>query len=153
MLRVEAGSKTKMNYEYEAAAKACLPIISGIIAEIKNNTYPQGCFLNMDLPKDVANHKGYKVTKQGKSMMKIRWKQITSNGQPSEIEHHLLFRRQLSGFQVDIDDSDHKSLQEGYISITPMGILTHPDKDCKAYFEDWLPNLIHQHQYHNPLLD
>ncbi|KAB2065004.1 hypothetical protein ES319_A09G060300v1 [Gossypium barbadense] len=136
-----------------AAAKACLPIISGIIAEIKNNTYPQGCFLNMDLPKDVANHKGYKVTKQGKSMMKIRWKQITSHGQPSEIEHHLLFRRQLSGCQVDIDDSDHKSLQEGYISITPLGVLTHPDKDCKAYFEDWLPNLIQQHQSHNPLLD
>ncbi|TYG53030.1 hypothetical protein ES288_D09G076300v1 [Gossypium darwinii] len=133
MLRVEAGSKTKMNYEYEAAAKACLPIISGIIAEIKNNTYPQGCFLNMDLPKDIANHKGYKVTKQGKSTMKIRWKQITSNGQPSEIDHHLLFRRQ--------------------ISITPLGILTHPDKDCKAYFEDWLPNLIQQHQSHNPLLD
>ncbi|KAB2012104.1 hypothetical protein E1A91_D09G069800v1 [Gossypium mustelinum] len=153
MLRVEAGSKTKMNYEYEAAAKACLPIISGIIAEIKNNTYPQGCFLNMDLPKDIANHKGYKVTKQGKSTMKIRWKQITSNGQPSEIDHHLLFRRQLSGFQVDIDESDHKSLQEGYISITPLGILTHPDKDCKAYFEDWLPNLIQQHQSHNPLLD
>ncbi|XP_012466136.1 uncharacterized protein LOC105784740 isoform X2 [Gossypium raimondii] len=133
MLSVEAGSKTKMNYEYEAAAKACLPIISGIIAEIKNNTYPQGCFLNMDLPKDIANHKGYKVTKQGKSMMKIRWKQITSNGQPSEIDHHLLFRRQ--------------------ISITPLGILTHPDKDCTAYFEDWLPNMIQQHQSHNPLLD
>ncbi|KAK8335690.1 hypothetical protein V6Z12_A09G070500 [Gossypium hirsutum] len=123
-------------FSLATAAKACLPIISGIIAEIKNNTYPQGCFLNMDLPKDVANHKGYKLTKQGKSMMKIRWKQI-----------------QLSGCQVDIDDSDHKSLQEGYISITPLGVLTHPDKDCKAYFEDWLPNLIQQHQSHNPLLD
>ncbi|XVF63121.1 hypothetical protein PTKIN_Ptkin09bG0063400 [Pterospermum kingtungense] len=158
-LRLDA--KTKTN-DYEAAAKACLPLIRAILTEIKNQTYPQGCFLNIDLPRDLANHKGYKLTKQGKSMMKIGWKQITSTVQGKSLStvsetddtSSLLFRRELRGFQVDIDESDHKSLQEGYISITPLGGLTHPDMACQAYFEDWLPKVVqHQssiHQPHNP---
>lgn len=40
------------------------------------------------------------MTKQGKSMMKIRWKQITGNGQPlSTPEDHLLFRREVGPFK------------------------------------------------------
>ncbi|XWS13634.1 hypothetical protein CRYUN_Cryun36dG0054400 [Craigia yunnanensis] len=166
-LRLDAESNTN---DYEAAAKACLPIISAILAEIKKKTYPQGCFLNIDLPRDIANHKGYKLTKQGKSMMKIGWRKITSHAQgqslsttsetddtSSILQDNLLFCRELRGFQVDTDDSDHKSLQEGYISINPLGVLTHPDMGCQAYFEDWLPKVVqHQssiHQPHNPIRD
>ena len=34
-----------------------MPIISSIMAEIKNQRYTERCFLNIDLPTDVVNHK------------------------------------------------------------------------------------------------
>ncbi|XP_033515503.1 uncharacterized protein [Nicotiana tomentosiformis] len=48
--------KSNVN-DFTLAAKACLPIISAILAEIKRNNYPQNCFLNIDVPTDVINHK------------------------------------------------------------------------------------------------
>ena len=50
------GGKSSVD-DYTLAAEACLPIISAILAEIRNQAYPQKCFLNIDLPTDVANNK------------------------------------------------------------------------------------------------
>lgn len=46
--------KSKVD-DFVLAAEACMPIITAKLAEIKNNTYPQSCFLNIDVPADVAN--------------------------------------------------------------------------------------------------
>lgn len=43
--------------DFTLAAEACVPIISTILADIKNKTYPQNCFLNITVPTDVLNHK------------------------------------------------------------------------------------------------
>ncbi|XP_031488250.1 uncharacterized protein LOC116256150 [Nymphaea colorata] len=64
--------------DFKIAAEACLPIVDMVLTGLKNGTYPTGTFLNVDFPTDVASHKGYKVTKQGKSMIKTMWKKITS---------------------------------------------------------------------------
>ncbi|KAK9288739.1 hypothetical protein L1049_017203 [Liquidambar formosana] len=151
-------------HDFTLAAEACLPIISAILTEIKNQTYPQRCFLNIDLPTDVVNHKGYKLTKQGKAIFKMGWRQVTSNIQGGKMlstmtmdtdsfastetdastisQEHRLFKREVLGAQVeDDDDTDHKSLQEGYITVTPLGALSHAEKDSQAYFTDWLPGV------------
>lgn len=52
--RVEG--KSHIN-DFTLAAEACLPIINAILVEIKNKNYPQRCFLNVDLPTNVANNK------------------------------------------------------------------------------------------------
>lgn len=44
-------------HDFTLAAEACLPIIYAVLAEIKNKTYPTTCFLNIDLPTNVVNHK------------------------------------------------------------------------------------------------
>lgn len=44
-------------HDFTLAAEACLPIIYAVLAEIKNKTYPKMCFLNIDLPTNVVNHK------------------------------------------------------------------------------------------------
>jgi len=43
--------------DFALSAQACLPIINGILGAIKNKTHPMQCFLNIDLPTDIANHK------------------------------------------------------------------------------------------------
>ncbi|KAK3040577.1 hypothetical protein RJ639_029023 [Escallonia herrerae] len=118
------------------AAEACSPIISAILTEIKNNTYPQSCFLNIDLPTDVLNHKGYKLTNQGKSIIKMGWRQVTSEAQGGKMlstmtmetnsvactdmdastisPDHLLFKREVRGAYVEEADTDHSALREGY---------------------------------------
>ncbi|KAG5554740.1 hypothetical protein RHGRI_012334 [Rhododendron griersonianum] len=149
--------------DYTLAAEACLPIVNAMLAEIKNKTYPQKCFLNVDLPTNVASHKGYKLTKQGKSIVKMGWKQVTSAAQGGKMlstmtmetnsltssemdastmpKEHRLFKREVRGAVVDEDDTDYRSLQEGYITVTPLGALSHADIECQAYFKDWLPGV------------
>ncbi|KAE8077028.1 hypothetical protein FH972_015637 [Carpinus fangiana] len=156
------GGKSNIN-DYTLAAEACLPIISAILAEVRNQTYPQRCFLNIDLPTDVANHKGYKLTKQGKGIFMMGWKQVTSNMEggkmlstmtmeanseesaetesSSLLPEHLLFKREVRGALIDDDDTDHKFLLEGYITVTPLAALSPADKDCHAFFQDWLPSV------------
>jgi 5'-nucleotidase len=52
--------KGKSNpHDFALAAQACIPIISTILVDIKNQSYPGKCFLNIDVPNDVANHKVY----------------------------------------------------------------------------------------------
>jgi len=43
--------------DYTLAAEACLPLTSAVLAEIKNQSYPRRCFLNIDLPTNIRNHK------------------------------------------------------------------------------------------------
>ncbi|CAL5347200.1 hypothetical protein CsSME_00033470 [Camellia sinensis var. sinensis] len=154
---------TSCIHDYVLAAEACLPIINAMLSEIKNKTYPQKCFLNVDLPTNVAKHKGYKLTKQGTSIVKMGWRQVTSEAQGGKMlstmsmettsstnsetedsvmsQEHRLFKREVKEAIVDNNDTDCRSLQEGYITVTPLGALSHAEIDCQAYFQEWLPGV------------
>jgi len=135
-----------------------MPLINTIATEIKNGTYPQGSFLNVDVPTDAAHHKGYKITKQGKYMARISWEQTvykkpavesyqTANmdvdgekdsGLVTPAENDLLFKRVIVGRssdEVEGEDMDHKSLVDGYITVTPLGALSRTDPDAIPYFK------------------
>ncbi|KAL5541578.1 hypothetical protein UlMin_009288 [Ulmus minor] len=150
------------NNDFTLSAEACLPIIDAILVEIKNKTYPTGCFLNVDLPANVANHKGYKLTKQGTAMFKMGWRQVTSDmhgekmmstmtmetdssvsaeiSTPADSDEHRLFQRVVRGAQADNDDdSDYRSLREGYITVTPLGAISQAEISLQAFFKEWLP--------------
>lgn len=43
--------------DFTLAAEACLPILSAILVEIRKKTYFQNCFLNINVPGNVLNHK------------------------------------------------------------------------------------------------
>ncbi|KAF5736862.1 Survival protein SurE-like phosphatase/nucleotidase [Tripterygium wilfordii] len=157
------GGKSNVQ-DYSIAAEACLPIISAVLTEIKNQNYPLGCFLNMDFPTDIANHKGYKLTKQGKSIFKMGWRQVTADTQGGKMlstmtmetdsasaansdlrsisQGHLLFKREVREARGDNDDTDHRSLREGYITVTPLGALSQAEGGYQAYFKDLLPRLV-----------
>ncbi|KAK1592667.1 hypothetical protein Q3G72_028551 [Acer saccharum] len=145
------GGKKSDVHDFQLAAEACLPLISAVMSEIRNNTYPQGCFLNIDLPTNVADHKGFKLTKQGKSLIKLGWKQVTSNMERSKIgtvtdtaasQEHLFFSREVRRPQVDESDSDYRFLQEGYITVTPLGALSPAETGPQAYFQTWLSSVV-----------
>ncbi|KAM7280110.1 hypothetical protein ACFE04_007244 [Oxalis oulophora] len=151
--------------DFTLAAEVCLPIIRAITAEIRNQTYPISCFLNVDVPTDVSNHKGYKLTKQGKSIFRMGWKQVTDpmqggNKMTSSMEmdtdspaktgtdtsslsqDHLFFKREVKDVVIDDEDTDHRSVKEGYITITPLEALSQPATDSRDYFKKWLPTVV-----------
>nr|GMD66136.1 5'-nucleotidase SurE isoform X1 [Ipomoea batatas] len=156
------GGKSNVD-DFTLAAEACIPIISAIVAEIKSKTYPVNCFLNVDVPTDVLNHKGYRLTKQGKSIVKTGWMEVTPGAQggkmlstmtmeqnssetvePSDLStqsEHLLFKRQVRGAQVDNGDTDYYYLQEGYLTVTPLGALSNADADGVEFFKEWLTSV------------
>ncbi|XP_030456779.1 uncharacterized protein LOC115677704 [Syzygium oleosum] len=149
--------------DFTFAAEACLPIIGSILSEIKKSSYPRKCFLNIDLPTDVANHKGYKLTKQGRSIIQMGWRPVTSDMHGGKMlstmtmdvdsvvlteadastmsQEHLLFKREVIGGQADDDATDHRSLKEGFITVTPLGALSPANVECEAFLKDWLPNV------------
>ncbi|XP_050372486.1 uncharacterized protein LOC126790334 [Argentina anserina] len=153
--------KSHLN-DFTLAAEACLPIINALLVEIKNQTFPQRCFLNVDLPTNVATHKGYKLTKQGNSIIRMRWKQVTSempkmlssmemekdSATSIEIDTSTkpnedpLFAREVIGYQHDNDDdTDHKCVQQGYITVTPLGAFSNAEIHCSTFLKEWLPNI------------
>ncbi|XAR57241.1 5'-nucleotidase [Bertholletia excelsa] len=152
---------TNKIHDYTLAAEACLPIVDALLIEIKNKTYPQNCFLNICFPTDVANHKGYKLTQQGRSLIKMGWRQVISETQGGKMlstmamdtdsltsmdmdgvampQEHLLFRREVRGRYIE-DNTDYHALQQGYITVTPLGALSNAEIDCQAFFKEWLPS-------------
>ncbi|XP_021857703.2 uncharacterized protein [Spinacia oleracea] len=149
--------------DYGLAAEACLPIINAVLAEIKNKTYPQRCFLNIDLPTNIRCHKGYRLTTQGKSIFKMGWKQVTStargkllstmemdmdSSESQEVsssavsQGQRLFRRVAIEHSIEDSDNDIRSLQDGYISVTPLGAISPAEAECQRYFKDWLPGVM-----------
>lgn len=146
--------------DFELAAKACLPIVKAVLIEIKSKTYPRKCFLNIDLPTNIANHKGYKLTKQGKIFFKMGWRKVNSDAQggrmlstmtmdpnssssteadtSSTSQEHQLFKRQARGTHLDDEETDYYYLQQGYITITPLGALSRADIDSETYFKNLL---------------
>ncbi|XP_016504937.1 uncharacterized protein LOC107822872 isoform X2 [Nicotiana tabacum] len=156
--------KSNVN-DFTLAAKACLPIISAILAEIKRNNYPQNCFLNIDVPTDVINHKGYRLTRQGKSFVKMGWRQVNSEREGGKVlstmtmetnssesaearalkkapQDHLLFKKQVTRILVEDGDTDYCSLREGYITVTPLGGLSPAELDAVSFFQNWLPSVV-----------
>uniref|UniRef100_A0A0E0LIB1 Survival protein SurE-like phosphatase/nucleotidase domain-containing protein n=1 Tax=Oryza punctata TaxID=4537 RepID=A0A0E0LIB1_ORYPU len=144
--------------DLKVAAEVVMPLINTVMVEIKNGTYPQGSFLNIDVPTDAAHHKGYKITKQGRYMARIGWEQTvykkpavesyqTANmdvdsEKDSEVdtssENDLLFKRVLvrrSYDEEEGDDIDHKCLVDGYITVTPLGALSRAEADVIPYYK------------------
>ncbi|KAK4370517.1 hypothetical protein RND71_009992 [Anisodus tanguticus] len=107
------GGKSKVD-DFVLAAEACMPIITAILAEIKNNTFPKNCFLNIDVPTDVANHKGYRLTKQGKSIFKMGWRQVVSEAQGG---------RMLSTMTMDSSASKDAYVEENSLSTQQEQLL------------------------------
>ncbi|XP_022846706.1 uncharacterized protein LOC111369427 [Olea europaea var. sylvestris] len=158
-----AGGRSNVD-DFALAAEACIPIIIAILSEIKRKTYPQNCFLNIDVPTDVRNHKGYRLTTQGKSIVKMAWRQVGSDVQGAKMlstmtmesnssshnesdalstpNNQLLFSREVIALQVEDGDTDYCSLQEGYITVTPLGALSNAEVDSQAYFKEWLPGVV-----------
>ncbi|OEL25738.1 5'-nucleotidase SurE [Dichanthelium oligosanthes] len=151
--------------DLKVSAEVCMPLINTIVTEIKNGTYPKGSFLNVDVPTDAAHHKGYRITKQGKYMARISWEQTvykkpavesyqTANmdvdgEKDSELvtpsENDLLFKRVIVGRssdEVEGDDMDHKSLVDGYITVTPLGALSRTEPDAIPYFKACVSRLV-----------
>ncbi|KAL8486398.1 hypothetical protein ACS0TY_022730 [Phlomoides rotata] len=157
------GGRSNVN-DFTLAAEASLPIICAILAEIKKRTYPQNCFLNVDIPTDVVNHKGYRLTSQSKSIVKMGWVPVTSDAQGGKMQstmtmetdsssnseteslnakdERLQFRREVRGSHMDDDDTDYCSLQKGYITVTPLGALSPAAMDNHAYYKQWLPEVV-----------
>jgi 5'-nucleotidase len=149
--------------DLKTAAEVCMPLIHAIMTEIKNGTYLKGSFLNVDVPTDAAHHKGYKVTKQGKYMASIGWEQTVykkpavesyqtanmdaDNEKDSEVvnpsEDDLLFKRVIvrRKSEEESDDMDHKSLVDGYVTVTPLGAISHTEADAIPYFKSCLSRL------------
>ncbi|WOL04984.1 hypothetical protein Cni_G13707 [Canna indica] len=160
------GGKSNVN-DMKLAADACLPLINAVINELKAKTYPEGSFLNIDVPTDVGNHKGFKITKQGKYMIRIGWEQTflstpaletyqtanmdvdsksgyTDNSPSTPVEDGLLFKRVIvsrDNGEEEEEDTDHKALEEGYITITPLGALSHTEVEAVPYFKGWLMHM------------
>nr|GMD92105.1 5'-nucleotidase SurE-like isoform X4 [Ipomoea batatas] len=56
-------------------------------------------------------------------------------------EDQFLFTREVRSKQVDKDGTDYSSLQQGFITVTPISALFNADIDGVTFFNKWLPSL------------
>ncbi|KAG5070396.1 hypothetical protein JHK85_002773 [Glycine max] len=133
--------KSKLQ-DFTLAAQVCLPIISALLVETKNQSYPRKCFLNIDVPNNVPNHKGYKLTKQGKSIIKTGWRQVTSETEGPKMSSDMTNTDTETSKNFDSSSASPEHLLFAReITVTPLAALTHVEVDCQAYFKNWLQSV------------
>ncbi|XP_078429969.1 survival protein SurE-like phosphatase/nucleotidase [Wolffia australiana] len=154
---------TSSTDDLKKASECCLPLLNALIAEIVSKKLPKGVFLNVDLPTDLSSHKGFKITRQGKSMTRIGWKQTVPsssadysyvaadveldstvsnrNGLLKSSAGVLWFKRKIVGQNADeggAEDLDFKALQAGYITVTPLCALSCTEVEAESFLRDWI---------------
>ncbi|XXG46139.1 hypothetical protein AAC387_Pa02g1057 [Persea americana] len=149
---------------YKIGAQACIPIINKLLTDIRIGTYHQGSFLNINLPTEILQHKGYKVTKQGKYTVIVGWKGVgptTQGGKNSSttnmnvdsetretksvpsMAQEVFFTREARGYEACKEEgTDYAALQEGYITVTPLVALSNAETGACAYYKDWMLHAV-----------
>ncbi|KAL8158199.1 uncharacterized protein LOC141676958 [Apium graveolens] len=148
--------------DFTLAAEACLPILSAILVEIRKTDYFLNCFLNINVPANILNHKGYKLARHTKTIVSMEWKQVNADAQREKTlptmnmeteslanmdvttasQEMLVFKRVIGEGRAratEKDSEDYGFLKEGYITVTPLSSLTNSETVCQEYFQEWLP--------------
>ncbi len=87
-----------------------------VTKHVIENGLPEGVLLNVNIPNlDVDEVKGIKVTRQGK---RVYNESIVSNIDPRGKEYFWIGGNEIA--YVNIEESDIVSVNEGYVSVTPI---------------------------------
>jgi len=72
--------------DFKSAAAVSLPLIKASLRDIQAGAYPEGFFLNVDIPWNPSAHKGYKVTRQGTSRLPLKWTKVTQQNRMQRLK-------------------------------------------------------------------
>ncbi|KAG0556659.1 hypothetical protein KC19_11G070300 [Ceratodon purpureus] len=183
------GQSTEKNFK--TAAAVSLPLIKASLRDIQEGVYPTGFFLNVDVPFNPAEHKGYKVTRQGTSRLPLTWKKQTqerrmqrlkdtgvglqmaqlglaasaagaarratlkkqvpdvesvgAGEEPDKETSQKMFFR-LEGSEVEVGgvapDHDFGALEQGFVTITAVGLDTFVEPEIRVQLEDWVATVV-----------
>lgn len=182
--------------DFTVAAAVCLPIILAALTDIERGVFLEGFFLNIDVPTNPAQHKGFRATRQGTSRSTAKWRIASSqrgvssavqckehaisaslaqlglaasavgaarrmnsplktteiesvagpeNGsQPSISQNKQYYRNEFT--ETEAGDTtiefDFRALQEGYVTITPLGLLSHLEPESSRRTADWIASSV-----------
>ncbi|KAJ0982695.1 hypothetical protein J5N97_010950 [Dioscorea zingiberensis] len=146
-------------HDLKLAAESCLPIISFVLNETKNKTFPPQSFLNINVPTNVSNHKGFRLANLGKFKMKNDYTPtanmhvINASGATerdafsSPSQEQLWLRRDILAIANldEGDDIDYRAIQAGYITITLLGALFSSEIPTFPYLRAWLREINPNH--------
>ncbi|CAN5954273.1 unnamed protein product, partial [Sphagnum jensenii] len=147
--------------EFKAAAHVSLPLIHAALRDIEKGVFPRHCFFNVDVPLNPSQHKGYKATKQGSSRLPLHWKLVPSHRRTPLVEiesvgaggggttttsgnsdnpQKLLFRMETTEQEIGerFADLDFGALEDGYVTITALGLTTHLEMQTRTQAEEWV---------------
>ncbi|KAH7547152.1 uncharacterized protein LOC107425255 [Ziziphus jujuba] len=83
--------------DFKDAVAVCLPLISAVIRDIEKGTFPQSCFLNVEIPTSPPSNKGFKLTKQSMWRSTPNWQAVSANRYPAG---HFMSNQQSLGLQL-----------------------------------------------------
>eukprot|EP00249_Psilotum_nudum_P028915 c38930_g1_i1 orf=334-1554(-) len=182
--------------DFITAADVSLPLIHATLNDIERGVFPKGFFLNIDIPTNPAQHKGFRVTRQGTSRLAGRWcsvsplqrhisgasfakelgigiqlaqlgraasaagaaRRLNSPLKTTEIEsvagdengaippgsqNIQYFRNEVDDIEVGeaTEDNDFGTVEQEYISVTPLGVVTHLEPEALIGVADWISSV------------
>ncbi|EEF48079.1 5'-nucleotidase SurE [Ricinus communis] len=80
------------------AASVCLPLIYAATRDIKKESFPEACLLNIEIPTCPIANKGFKVTRQSLWRSSLSWQSVSVNRHPSA--GHFMSNQQSLGIKL-----------------------------------------------------
>ncbi|XP_057545402.1 uncharacterized protein LOC130824421 [Amaranthus tricolor] len=84
--------------DFKDAVEICLPLINATIRDIENESFPKGCFLNVEIPVSPSTNKGFRLTRQSLWRSNLSWRAISAYKHPSAM--NFMAHQQSLGIQL-----------------------------------------------------
>ncbi|XP_057457983.1 uncharacterized protein LOC130748759 [Lotus japonicus] len=68
--------------DFKDAVAACLPLINAAIRDAEKGSFPNNCFMNIEIPTSPSNNKGFKLTKQSMRRSTPNWLAVSTSRYP-----------------------------------------------------------------------
>eukprot|EP01113_Clastostelium_recurvatum_P001138 TRINITY_DN10472_c0_g1_i4.p1 TRINITY_DN10472_c0_g1~~TRINITY_DN10472_c0_g1_i4.p1 ORF type:complete len:343 (+),score=81.54 TRINITY_DN10472_c0_g1_i4:33-1061(+) len=114
-------------WDYDMAAEAILPVVDNMIGSVCKGEVPRGVFFSVNIPnvEHVSAIKGTRLTRQGYG---TKWTEKYTEVVGSHGARRVFA---LTGLPVSVDDVSHDggAMTRGYISVTPLTLLSNVHVD------------------------
>jgi len=133
--------------DFKEAAEISLPLIYAALRDIQKGVYPKDCCLNVNIPTRPSAHKGAarrlaSVKKNVEIESIATYKPAKQETQNGAIKKYFRVELSESEYGETDDDLDFGALEEGFVTVTPLGLTSNVNAETLTSTASWIATVF-----------